>query len=120
MWWSFNFYPAHSGGFFVKTNVQKEIGYYDTRYKCSADYDFFYKLIVTNKKKGMITKKNELISNFDTGGYSSKLSLFEHMIEETNIRINNKQNKVHDNKHNGQCNTTSHHRATRQRPRPRQ
>ena len=42
----------------------------------------------------MITKKNELISNFDTGGYSSKLSLFEHMIEETNIRINNKQNKA--------------------------
>jgi len=38
--------------------------------------------------------KNELISNFDSGGYSSKLSLFEHMIEETNIRINNKQNKV--------------------------
>ena len=94
MWWSFNFYPAHSGGFFVKTNVQKEIGYYDTRYKCSADYDFFYKLIVTNKKKGMITKKNELISNFDTGGYSSKLSLIEHMIEDTNIRINNKQNKA--------------------------
>tara|TARA_B100000963_G_scaffold254866_1_gene223483 strand:- start:2069 stop:2791 length:723 start_codon:yes stop_codon:yes gene_type:complete len=94
IWWSFNFYPAHSGGFFIKKKTQDEIGYYDTRYKCSADYDFFYKLIVTNKKKGMITKKDELISNFDKSGYSSKLSLFEHMIEETNIRINNKQNKI--------------------------
>ena len=94
IWWSFNFYPAHSGGFFIKKKIQDEIGYYDTRYKCSADYDFFYKLIVKNKKKGMITKKDQLIANFDSGGYSSKLSLFEHMIEETNIRINNKQNKI--------------------------
>ena len=94
IWWSFNFYPAHSGGFFVKKIIHDELGLYDTRYKCSADYDFFYKLIVKNKKKGSITKKNELISSFDLGGYSSKLSLFEHMLEETNIRINNGQNKL--------------------------
>ncbi len=94
IWWSFNFYPAHSGGFFVKKIIHDELGLYDTRYKCSADYDFFYKLIVKNRKKGSITKKNELISTFDLGGYSSKLSLFEHMLEETNIRINNGQNKL--------------------------
>ena len=80
--------------FLLKKKIQDEIGYYDTRYKCSADYDFFYKLIVKNKKRGMITKKDQLIANFDSGGYSSRLSLFEHMIEETNIRINNKQNKI--------------------------
>ena len=94
IWWSFNFYPAHSGGFFIKRSAQKKAGFYDTRYHCSADYDLFYKLIVKFKMKGMITKKNETISKFDTSGYSSKLSLFEHMIEETNIRINNKQNKL--------------------------
>jgi len=94
IWWSFNFYPAHSGGFFVNKKMHEELGLYDTRYKCSADYDFFYKLIVKNKKKGAITKKEELISTFDLGGYSSKLSLFEHMLEETNIRINNGQNKL--------------------------
>jgi len=94
IWWSFNFYPAHSGGFFVNKKMHEELGLYDTRYKCSADYDFFYKLIVKNKKKGTITKKEELISTFDLGGYSSKLSLFEHMLEETNIRINNGQNKL--------------------------
>ena len=94
IWWSFNFYPAHSGGFFVNKKMHEELGLYDTRYKCSADYDFFYKLIVKNKKKGTITKKEELISTFDLGGYSSKLSLFEHMLEETSIRINNGQNKL--------------------------
>ena len=94
IWWSFNFYPAHSGGFFVKKSIHEELGLYDTRYKCSADYDFFYKLIIKSKKNGGITKKNELISTFDLGGYSSKLSLFEHMLEETNIRINNGQNKL--------------------------
>ena len=94
MWWSFNFYPAHSGGFFVKKTMHDQFGLYETRYRCSADYDFFYKLIIKNKKKGGITKKNELISTFDLGGYSSKLSLFEHMLEETNIRINNGQNKI--------------------------
>ncbi len=94
IWWSFNFYPAHSGGFFVKKKIHNELGLYDTRYKCSADYDFFYKLIVKNKKKGTITKRDELISTFDLGGYSSRLSLFEHMLEETNIRINNGQNKL--------------------------
>ena len=57
IWWSFNFYPAHSGGFFVKKKIHNELGLYDTRYKCSADYDFFYKLIVKNKKKGTITKR---------------------------------------------------------------
>ena len=81
-------------GFFIKRSAQKKAGFYDTRYHCSADYDLFYKLIVKFKMKGMITKKNETISKFDTSGYSSKLSLFEHMIEETNIRINNKQNKI--------------------------
>tara|TARA_B100000242_G_scaffold289123_1_gene258419 strand:+ start:1375 stop:2097 length:723 start_codon:yes stop_codon:yes gene_type:complete len=94
IWWSFNFYPAHSGGFFVNRRMHDELGLYDTRYKCSADYDFFYKLIVKKRKKGGITKKDELISTFDLGGYSSKLSLFEHMLEETNIRINNGQNKL--------------------------
>ena len=94
IWWSFNFYPAHSGGFFVKTSNHKEIGLYNTKYKCSADYDFFYKLIVTHKKKGTITKKEEVISKFETSGHSTKLTMFDHIIEEANIRIDNKQNKI--------------------------
>ena len=92
--WSFNFYPAHSGGFFVKKETHDKIGLYNLKYKCSSDYDFFWRLIKTNKYKGISTKKNELISVFEPGGYSSKLSFFEHVIEETLIRINNKQNKL--------------------------
>ena len=94
IWWSFNFYPAHSGGFFITSNAQKKLGFYNTRYPCSADYDFFYKMIVKHKMNGTITKKDELISKFDLTGYSYEMSLFEHMLEETNIRINNKQNKI--------------------------
>ena len=94
IWWSFNFYPAHSGGFFVKLDNHKEIGLYDTKYRCSSDYDFFYKLIVKYKKKGSGTQKKEIIAKFDPSGFSSGLTIFEHMIEETNIRINNRQNKL--------------------------
>tara|TARA_B110000971_G_scaffold189674_1_gene200204 strand:- start:40898 stop:41620 length:723 start_codon:yes stop_codon:yes gene_type:complete len=94
MWWSFNFYPAHSGGFYISKKAQDKIGLYNTKYKCSSDYDLFWKMIRDFKMKGMVTKKNEVIAKFAPGGFSSKLSLFEHMIEETNIRINNKQNKI--------------------------
>ena len=94
LWWSFNFYPAHSGGFFLRKDAQDKLGLYNTRYKCSADYDLFWKMIKVFKMKGKITKKDEIISHFSPGGFSSKLSLFEHMLEETNIRINNKQNKI--------------------------
>ena len=91
--WSFNFYPSHSGGFFVKKDVHDKIGNYNLKYRCSSDYDFFWRLIKKNKYKGMATKKSEIISIFEPGGFSSKLSFFEHVVEETLIRINNKQNK---------------------------
>ena len=92
--WSFNFYPAHSGGFFVKKVVHDKIGLYNLKYRCSSDYDFFWRLIKKNRYFGISTKKNELISIFEAGGYSSKLSFFEHVSEETLIRINNGQNKI--------------------------
>ena len=92
--WSFNFYPAHSGGFFVKKEVHDNIGLYSLKYRCSSDYDFFWRLIKKHRYYGVSTKKNELISIFEPGGYSSKLSFFEHVSEETLIRINNRQNKI--------------------------
>lgn len=94
MLWSFNFYPAHSGGFFVKKEVHEKIGFYSLKYACSSDYDFFWRLIKKFKFKGSSTDKNEIISVFKLGGYSSKFSFFEHVVEETLIRINNGQNKV--------------------------
>ena len=92
--WSFNFYPAHSGGFFIKKEIHDKIGLYNLRYPCSSDYDFFWRLIKKNKFKGTSTQKNEIISIFEPGGFSSKYSFFEHVVEETLIRINNGQNKL--------------------------
>ena len=92
--WSFNFYPAHSGGFFVKKEVHDKIGLYDLKYPCSSDYDFFWRMIKKNKFSGLSTKKEELISIFAPGGFSSKYSFFEHLLEEMLIRINNGQNKI--------------------------
>ena len=92
--WSFNFYPAHSGGFFVKKSVHDKYGLYNLKYKCSSDYDFFWRIIKKHKLKGLSTKKTEIISVFEPGGFSSKLSFFEHVLEETMIRMNNKQNKI--------------------------
>ena len=62
--WSFNFYPAHSGGFFVKKKVHNKIGLYSLKYPCSADYDFFWKMIKKHNYKGMSTNINEVISIF--------------------------------------------------------
>ena len=94
MSWSFNFYPAHSGGFFVRKKIHEKIGLYNLKYPCSADYDFFWRLIRQNNFIGGQTSKKDVISSFEKGGFSSKYSFFEHVCEETLIRINNKQNKI--------------------------
>ena len=41
-----------------------------------------------------IQKKNELIGTVSSGGFSSKVSFFGHLIEETKIRIDNHQNII--------------------------
>lgn len=90
--WSFNFYPAHSSGFFITKEAQDKIGKYDLNFKCSSDYDLFYKMIIKYKMRGMATKKNEVIGTFMLGGYSQRITMLEHIIEESRIRIKNKQN----------------------------
>lgn len=92
IYWNFDFATSHSSGFFIKNEAQKILGRYDLRYKISSDYDLFYRMIVKEKMKGIATKKNEIIGFFKSGSYSSKFSFLEHLIEETLIRVNNKQN----------------------------
>ena len=92
--WSFNFYPAHSSGFFIRYAAQKKIGYYNLKYKCSSDYDLFYKMIKKYKMKGLATKKKEMIGKFQLGGFSQQVTLLEHIIEETRIRYDNNQNTL--------------------------
>ena len=94
MFWTFNFYPAHSSGFFVKKKVHDEIGKYSLKFPCSSDYDFFWRLIKKNKHKGISTKRNEIIGVFEPNGFSSNYGVFKHIWEETLIRLHNKQNKI--------------------------
>jgi len=82
--------PPHTG-FFFRKNVYKEIGLYDTKFKCSADYDLYYRLY-KGKYKGGSTKKHEIIGNVASGGHSSTFSFLDHITEESKIRLKNKQN----------------------------
>ena len=90
--WSFGFYTTHSIGFFIRKKAQKKVGYYNTKYKYSADYDFFYRMIVKYKLKGMATKKNEIFGKFRRGGISSKISFMDYLNETIRIRLDNGQN----------------------------
>ena len=92
--WSFGFYSTHSVGFFIRKKAQKKVGYYNTKYKYSSDYDFFYRMIVKYKMSGMATKKNEIFGKFRRGGLSSKISFIDYLNETARIRLDNGQNKL--------------------------
>ena len=91
---SWGFYSSHSTGFFIKTSAAKKVGKYNLKYKFSADYDYFYRMIVKHKLKGVGTKKNEIFGIFRRGGFSSKINFFEHFGEEIRIRLDNGQNRM--------------------------
>lgn len=93
IFWSWGFYSSHSTGFLIKRNSAKKIGLYNLKFKYSSDYDYFYRMIVKHKLKGIGTRKNEIVGNFRRGGYSSSISFIDHFFEEIKIRINNNQNK---------------------------
>jgi glycosyltransferase involved in cell wall biosynthesis len=90
--WSFGFYSTHSIGFFIRKKSQKKVGYYNTKYKISSDYDFFYRMIVRHKLRGMATKKNEIFGKFRRGGFSSKIPFIDYLNETIRIRLDNGQN----------------------------
>ena len=91
--WSFGFYTSHSVGFFIKTQKHREVGYYNKKY-LSADLDFFYKMIVDSKLKGISTKKSEILGKFDKGGFSSKINYIDHLLDLNQIRLDNNQSWI--------------------------
>tara|TARA_B110000238_G_C15987015_1_gene378592 strand:+ start:53 stop:787 length:735 start_codon:yes stop_codon:yes gene_type:complete len=93
IYWTFGFYTTHSVGFFIKKTAQDKIGPYNTKYKWSADYDLFYKMIVKNKMIGVATKKTEIFGRFRPGGLSSRIRYIDFLKENSQIRIDNGQNK---------------------------
>lgn len=92
--WTFGFYTTHSVGFFIKKTSQDKIGSYNTKYKWSADYDNFYKMIVKHKMKGLATKKEEVFGNFRRGGLSSSIRYIDFLKENNQIRLDNGQNRI--------------------------
>jgi glycosyltransferase involved in cell wall biosynthesis len=94
IYFSWGFYSSHSTGFFIKKGAAKIVGKYNTIYKISSDYDYFYRMIVKHKFKGVGTKKDELFGIFSRGGYSSKVPMINRTLEEILIRKNNGQNIV--------------------------
>ena len=57
IYWTFGFYSTHSVGFFIKKKSQNKLGLYNTKYKYSADYDLFYRMIVKKKNERNCDKK---------------------------------------------------------------
>ena len=94
IYYNFDFATSHSTGFYIKREIIEKIGYYDTQFKCSSDYDFYLRMIKSGMFKGSFTKADELVGEVQSGGYSSSISFYEHLKEETKIRIKNKQNKI--------------------------
>ena len=92
--YSWFFYTSHSTGFFIKRKAAEKNGKYSLKYKYSSDFDYFYRLIVHNKFKGIATKKNEIFGIFRPGGISHTLNKEDHFFEKIQIRIDNKQNKL--------------------------
>ena len=91
---SWGFYSSHSTGFFIKSKSAKLIGDYNLKYKYSADYDYFYRMIVKKKMKGIATRKDEIFGIFNRGGYSSTISFKDHFKEEIQIRKDNGQSYI--------------------------
>ena len=89
--YSWGFYSSHSTGFYLKRSSANKIGLYNLRYKYHADYDYFYRMIVKKKMKGIATKKSEVVGIFRRGGFSSTIPYRKMFIEELKIRINNGQ-----------------------------
>jgi len=94
IYWSWGFYSSHSTGFFIKKKSAEIVGEYNLKYKFSADYDYFFRMIVKEKMKGIGTNKNEIFGVFRRGGFSSKINFIDHFFETIKIRLDNKQNRL--------------------------
>jgi len=90
--YNFDAQTSISTGFFITRGAQNIVGEYDLNFPVSSDYDFFYRLMIKHKLKGVSSKKDEIIGEMSAGGLSSKITYIAHLKEETKIRLKNKQN----------------------------
>tara|TARA_B100000745_G_scaffold295614_1_gene239926 strand:+ start:689 stop:1621 length:933 start_codon:yes stop_codon:yes gene_type:complete len=90
----FNIIPSTVVGFYIKLASLKKVGLLNINYKVQSDYDWLYRMIVTNKMKGVRTKSEEVFGDLGKSNFSSKFSFFSGLINELKIRLHNKQNIV--------------------------
>ena len=93
--WTFGFYTSHSVGFFIKKKSQLKLGFYNIKYKYSADYDLFYRMIVKKNMIGKSTKKKEILGRFRAGGLSDQIKYKDFLKENFRIRLDNGQNRYY-------------------------
>ena len=92
IFFTWGFYTSHSTGFFIKSSSAKKVGFYSLKYKYHSDYDYFFRMIVKKKLKGMATSKSEITGDFRSGGFSSKMKFKDSLKEDFKIRRDNGQN----------------------------
>ena len=92
IFFTWGFYTSHSTGFFIKRTSAKKVGFYSLKYKYHSDYDYFFRMIVKKKLKGMATSKSEITGDFRSGGFSSKMKFKDSLKEDFKIRRDNGQN----------------------------
>ena len=66
------FYSSHSTGFYIKNSSSKIVGKYDLRYKYSSDWDYFYRMIVKHKMRGVATKKMKFLVSLEEEDFQVK------------------------------------------------
>lgn len=81
-------------GFYIKKDIHKKIGLYDSDLKYCADYDLIYRLI-KNKYKGDQTSKSEVVGRFYSGGISEKISFITSMYYQAKVRFKNNENIIY-------------------------
>ena len=55
--YNFDFATSHSTGFFIKLESLKKIGNFNIKYKCSADYDLYYRALLKKNFWARLPKK---------------------------------------------------------------
>ena len=55
------------------------------KYKYSSDYDYFFRMIVKKKLKGIGLSKDKIFGVFRRGGFSSNVKFLDHFKEEIKL-----------------------------------
>ena len=90
----FNIIPSTVVGFYIKLTSLKKVGLLNVKYKLQSDYDWLYRIIITQKMKGSATKSDEIFGDLGKSNFSTKFSFFPALFNELKIRFDNKQSII--------------------------